>query len=145
MRGAARRTTRYGQRWYGRRMRRRTWLASLGLTAAILLTGSAAYGDPNTGNTSNAADSTGSAAPPAAPDSGVRPQSGSGTVTPPTGTGTGTSSGSYLGNTPAGPMGTQILLQTQIVQTYAEQAKQAQQSIKTDQTLIKSRQQNVTL
>jgi cell wall-associated NlpC family hydrolase len=126
-------------------MRRRPWLASLGLTAAILLTGSAAYGDPgSSGSTNNAADTT-SSAPPAAPDSGVRPQGGNGTVSPPTGTGTGTNSGNYLGNTPAGPMGTQILLQTQTVQTLAEQAKQAQQSIGTGQSLVTTAQQNVKL
>src|SRR4051794_23922595 len=102
MRGSPRRTTRHGQRWYGRRMRRRPWLASLGLAAAILLTGAPSYADPGTGSTSTAADSTGSGAPPAAPDTGSRPQAGSGTGTGPTGT--GTTSGSYLGNSPAGPM-----------------------------------------
>jgi cell wall-associated NlpC family hydrolase len=124
-------------------MRRRPWLASLGLAAAILLTGAPSYADPGTGTTSTTSDGTGTGAPPAAPDTGSRPQAGTGTGT--TGTGTGTTAGSYLGNSPAGPMGTQILLQQQTVQTLAEQAKQAQQSITTGQTLVTTARQNVTL
>lgn len=120
-------------------MRRRPWLASLGLTAAILLAGSAAYGDPNTGTTSDAADSTtGSTAPPTAPDTGVRPQD-SGAVTPPSTTG----AGAY--NLPAGSVASQIMVQTMKVQSDAEQRKQAQQSITTDQTLINARKENVAL
>jgi peptidoglycan DL-endopeptidase CwlO len=145
MRGSPRRTTRYGQRWYGRRMRRRPWLASLGLAAAILLGSSAAYGDPGSGSTSST-DSSGTgatAAPPAAPDTGLRPQAGTAAIRPPTGS--GTTAGSYPGETAAGPMGTQILLQQQTVQTLAEQAKQAQQTIATGQTLVTTAQQNVEL
>lgn len=105
-------------------MRRRPWLASVGLAAAILLTGSAAaHADPTPRKTVRTTN-----APQDAPDAGSRPQTGS-TVRPPAGD---TASTVPTGTAPPGPMGDQIALKTTQVQTLAEQAKQVKEQVRSD-------------
>ncbi len=127
-------------------MRRRPWLAAVGLSAVVLFSGSSmAHADPVIRAASDTQRNT-SAAPPDAPDSGARPEAGStvpGGGAPDTIPGGGSTIPS--GPTPAGPMGSQIMLKTAQVQSLAEQAKQVQQRIDQDKRNITTAKRNLDL
>lgn len=143
-----------------RRLRRPRLASAVGLTVAILLSGSAAYADPGgvgpnaaTGVGPNAAagDSGPVGAPPAAPDSGSRPQSGGGVFTPP-GAGGLPPAGGTTGTLPGGtgssgldPVATQIATMTQNVQLLAAQASAAQQTMTDAQQALGTAKQNVQI
>ncbi|HEY3504828.1 MAG TPA: NlpC/P60 family protein [Actinocatenispora sp.] len=126
-------------------MRRRPWLASVGLAAAILFAGigtsTAAYADP----VSPAANGTGdgTTAPGAPPDPGSAPRPG-GSVSVPS---TGAQPGANLPTqqAPAGPMGNQIAAKTAQVQSLAERKKQLKEQLGLDADNVAAAKRNLDL
>gem|GEM_PF-6940684 len=134
-------------------MRRRPWLAGVGLAAAVLLSGgTAASAAPSTtGAADTSIGGTGSApggggAPAAPPDAGSAPQSGGTVVPPDIGSTPGSLPGSTLpGSNPGGPLGTRIALQTIKVQSLAAQAEQLQGQLDTDKSNVDAAKGNLDL
>lgn len=132
-----------------RRMRRRPWLASVGLAAVILFAGigtsTAAYADPARPAAAGSGDSAGdgSTAPDAPPDAGSQPRPGGSVPVPSTGAQPG--SGVPAGQAPDGPMGSQIALKTAQVQGLAERKKQLQQQVGLDADNVAAAKRNLDL
>lgn len=128
-----------------RRMRRRPWLASVGLAATILFAGlgstTAAYADPVT---PAAGTTPGAGVPPAPPDTGSVPRPG-GSVTPPSTGGTPTTGAPATGASVGGPIGDQIGAQTAQVQRLAEDKKQAKQQLDSDRQNVAAAKRNLDL